>query len=319
MFRQLQFLLFASLLLLLFGGCRKKIPRAGFTFKTDKGGLVSFLNTSAGAIDALKWDFGDKSPTSKITNPTHRYLAAGKYNVTLEVSNGDGSNSFTQEVEIAAGERVDLSDHPVPAGVDGFAYARNTFDFDANAPEIPRNIKGSALAVFYDSTNFAIDVGTVGCNGVTLDENFDNTYSYFSPDSSYVFDREVSWRVDGGNGFPPIIDNIPGSFPGITSITPRPTWSSGADSNYTILLRAPITQADSVWWRIETEEGELKLDIKTGAGLAGANFTKAEMSSLPKGDYTIKVVAYTLYYKNYNFKRVFFTKESVVSDKLKVQ
>jgi PKD repeat protein len=299
--------------------CQKKQPRAGFEFKVDKGGIVQFTNTSAGVVDYTKWTFGDGSPTSNKTNPVHRYQAAGTYNVTLEVTNGDGSHNTTKEVEIKAGERINLGDHPVPTGALGFAYARNTYDFDRNSPEIPRNIRGSALAVFYDSTNFAVDVGTVACNGQLLDENFDNTYSFFSSDSSFVFDRDVSWRVDGGNGFPPIIDNIPGSFPGITSITPRPTWTSGVDSNYTITLRAPVTQADSVLWRIETEDGDKKLQVKTSAGMAGANFTKAEMAGLPDGDYVVKVVAYTMYFKNYSFQRIFFTKECVVTEKLKVK
>lgn len=310
---------FPILLIILLIGCKKKEPRAGFEFITGKGGLVQFTNTSGGVIDKFKWDFGDKSPFSNKVNPMHRFLSAGKYNVTLEVTNGDGTGSITKEIEIKSGERVNLGDHPAPSGVSGYAYARNFYEYDRNAPEIPKSIRGAALGVFYDSTNFAVDVGKVSCNGKDLDENFDNTYSYISPDSSFVFDRDVSWRVDGGNGFSPIIDNIPGSFPGITSINPRATWTAGTDSNYTITLRAPITQADSVWWRIETESGDKVLQVNTGSGMAGANFPKSEMSGLSKGDYVIKVVAYTLYYKNYGFKRVFFTKESVVTEKLKVQ
>jgi PKD repeat protein len=43
-----------------------------------------------GTIVAYNWDFGDGSPSSSGTNPTHTYLAPGNYTATLTVTDNDG-------------------------------------------------------------------------------------------------------------------------------------------------------------------------------------------------------------------------------------
>ncbi len=55
---------------------------------------VRFSNESILAESWL-WDFGDGT-TSNETNPTHRYLAAGAYTVTLTTSGRNGSNTETK-------------------------------------------------------------------------------------------------------------------------------------------------------------------------------------------------------------------------------
>lgn len=52
------------------------------------------------------WDFGDGN-TSTQQNPTHAYAAAGNYTVTLTVSVGPCSNSFTQNLSADRGASVD--------------------------------------------------------------------------------------------------------------------------------------------------------------------------------------------------------------------
>ncbi|WP_141241786.1 PKD domain-containing protein, partial [Methanosarcina spelaei] len=42
-----------------------------------------------------KWSFGDGT-SSTIQNPKHKYSAAGKYTVTLTVTNAKGSNTVTE-------------------------------------------------------------------------------------------------------------------------------------------------------------------------------------------------------------------------------
>lgn len=53
---------------------------------------VNFTNTSLYATNYV-WDFGDGSPTSSITNPTHIYQNGGVYTVTLQASNPRGSDT----------------------------------------------------------------------------------------------------------------------------------------------------------------------------------------------------------------------------------
>jgi Zn-dependent metalloprotease len=52
------------------------------------------------------WDFGDGN-TSSMQNPTHSYAAAGTYTVTLTVTVGPCSSSFTQNVTIDRGTAID--------------------------------------------------------------------------------------------------------------------------------------------------------------------------------------------------------------------
>ncbi|MFN7014374.1 MAG: PKD domain-containing protein, partial [Bacteroidia bacterium] len=63
-------------------------PIAGFTHQNVcLGNAMSFTNTSiVGAPDVISnylWAFGDGSPTSTQTNPSHTYLTEGNYTVTL--------------------------------------------------------------------------------------------------------------------------------------------------------------------------------------------------------------------------------------------
>jgi len=65
-------------------------PVAGFTYTSVSSVplpvTVQFVNTSttpAGVTATYTWDFGDGSPTSTVTNPTHSYVQAATYMVRL--------------------------------------------------------------------------------------------------------------------------------------------------------------------------------------------------------------------------------------------
>lgn len=56
---------------------------------------VKFTDKSTGSPTSWYWNFGDKY-TSKVKNPVHKYTKAGKYTVTLKVTNAAGSNTVTK-------------------------------------------------------------------------------------------------------------------------------------------------------------------------------------------------------------------------------
>ena len=73
-------------------------PVAAFSASPASGKTpltVTFTDTSTGAPTKWKWSFGDGA-SSTIQNPKHKYSAAGKYTVTLTVSNVKGSNTVTE-------------------------------------------------------------------------------------------------------------------------------------------------------------------------------------------------------------------------------
>ena len=80
-------------------------PVASFT-DTINGLIVAFTNTSKdsdGTVVSSAWNFGDGT-TSTATSPSHAYVNAGTYNVSLMVTdNGGKTGSTTQSVMVASG------------------------------------------------------------------------------------------------------------------------------------------------------------------------------------------------------------------------
>ena len=73
-------------------------PVAAFSASPTSGKYplkVKFTDKSTGTPTKWKWDFGDGSK-SFLQNPTHKYSKAGKYTVTLKVTNAAGINTVTR-------------------------------------------------------------------------------------------------------------------------------------------------------------------------------------------------------------------------------
>jgi PKD repeat protein len=74
---------------------------------------VSFTDLSTGHVDGHSWDFGDGA-TSTDRNPTHRYDAAGRYTVRLDVTGFGGTDTETKVdyIEIVAAPVARFSGSP---------------------------------------------------------------------------------------------------------------------------------------------------------------------------------------------------------------
>ena len=73
-------------------------PVAAFTGSPLSGAAplqVTFSDGSTGSPTGWSWTFGDGTGSSQ-QNPSHTYSQPGTYDVTLQVSNAGGSNSFTR-------------------------------------------------------------------------------------------------------------------------------------------------------------------------------------------------------------------------------
>jgi PKD repeat protein len=78
-------------------------PNATFTATPSTGGAplpVQFTDTTFGPVTSRVWDFGDGSPTSTATNPSHTYAALGTYTASLTVTNANGSTTATQVIKV---------------------------------------------------------------------------------------------------------------------------------------------------------------------------------------------------------------------------
>ncbi len=78
---------------------------------------VQFTDTSTGSPTSWLWNFGDGG-TSSAQHPLHTYTAAGSKNVTLTVTNSNGSNSTTQAISIGTPLAASFSYSPTSPTVD---------------------------------------------------------------------------------------------------------------------------------------------------------------------------------------------------------
>jgi PKD repeat protein len=78
-------------------------PVASFTRTPSSGTApvnVQFTDTSTGVPTSWAWNFGDGS-TSALQHPSHAYLAAGTFTVSLTATNANGSTSATSTVSVS--------------------------------------------------------------------------------------------------------------------------------------------------------------------------------------------------------------------------
>jgi len=90
-------------------------PVAGFsaTPTTGKAPLtVAFDDQSTGVISTWSWDFGD-NVTSTVQNPSHDYVAAGTYAVSLTVTGPGGSDTDTKVGYITVTPFAQFSASPI--------------------------------------------------------------------------------------------------------------------------------------------------------------------------------------------------------------
>jgi PKD repeat protein len=74
-------------------------PVASFTASPTSGIVpltVSFIDTSTGPPTAWTWDFGDGTAPSTTQHPSHTYMKAGVYTVTLTATSAGGSDTETR-------------------------------------------------------------------------------------------------------------------------------------------------------------------------------------------------------------------------------
>jgi carboxypeptidase T len=86
-------------------------PIASFSTSANAictGETVAFTDASSNSPSAWAWDFGDGSNAS-VENPTHAYVNAGTYIISLTASNAAGSTSFTDTIVVLTTPTVSLS------------------------------------------------------------------------------------------------------------------------------------------------------------------------------------------------------------------
>ncbi len=178
-------------------------PTAAFSGSPTSGSYpltVSFTDQSADSPTSWSWIFGDGG-SSTAQNPSHEYTAAGTYDVSLTVSNANGSDSLTRTGYItvtepgvttfvtASGENSVLgtvsgsyASTTVSDGVNEtitevlytghprkqYSYAQHEWFFDLPAGGAATFLLEAARSNNTDNDNFAFEYSTDGVNWVAL-------------------------------------------------------------------------------------------------------------------------------------------------------
>jgi PKD repeat protein len=92
-------------------------PAADFGGSPTSGNVplpVTFTDQSSGSPTSWSWAFGDGT-TSTVQNPSHTYSGAGRYTVSLTVTNGVGSDTLVRRRYITV-----QPTRPLPASTSGY-------------------------------------------------------------------------------------------------------------------------------------------------------------------------------------------------------
>ena len=98
--KQKLFFYAAAIIMVIFSACKKE-PTASFIHNSDSyeaGDTINFSSTSSDANN-FQWDFDDGN-TSTDKNPWHIFNSTGTYEVSLKVTNDDGSDETSSSVVV---------------------------------------------------------------------------------------------------------------------------------------------------------------------------------------------------------------------------
>ena len=204
-------------------------PTAAFTtdwyFVQSPPMQVTFSDLSIGEPTSWRWDFGDGS-ISTARNPSHTYMAPGKYTVTLTVTNAAGSDTEQKAGFIQV--RGPYRDHRLPVRIEAE-------DYDYGGPGV----------AYYDTTgestgggslrNDDVDIssasGTTYISQTEANEWLEYTvradtagvYQFRAYVRSYYSGRTIMVSIDGGTATALVVPTTYGSWTTIETLLSVPT------------------------------------------------------------------------------------------------
>ncbi len=134
-------------------------PSASFTYNVE-GNFVYFTNESENAT-SYSWNFGDNQltpSTSTDENPVFNYTAGGSYTVSLTVSNGCSTDTYSTTIDISTSvceTNISSGIYPNPANSQLFINIENTNEFSYQIININGQLMQSGISI---DNGAAIDI-----------------------------------------------------------------------------------------------------------------------------------------------------------------
>jgi gliding motility-associated-like protein len=158
------------------------------------GTSAIFSISSNEPIDSILWDFGD-GLTSNLENPTHDYMSAGVFNVTVNVVSGTNVVDLTRDIVV--------SEVPIANAITDYAICD---DSSNNEEEIFNlSIKDSEIIGSQSSTQFAVSYFLNQDDADNNDNAIDINYSNIS-NSQTIFAR--IYNVDNSDCYATVPFNL---------------------------------------------------------------------------------------------------------------
>lgn len=241
-------------------------PTVAFSYTSTQvcSTTAVFTNTSYNAT-SYSWNFGDSSPVSTQTNPTHIYSVAGTYTISLTAFNIYGNNTSTQSITIVVPQT------PIPSGCDPIltvcsdqTYITRVEQYglpflDVTGPNKDFTCNGQFYLMKDSMYWFIISTNcTANYFAPYLDANNDGLFSY--PDESLFPGGQNQNNICGTSGS--VYFNIPNTAPDSVPLRMRLALSNnyignignicsitcGDYKDFTVFLSPhPLTTAFSVY------------------------------------------------------------------------
>jgi hypothetical protein len=165
---------------------------------------------------------------------------------------------------------------------------------------------GTAYASFVDAgKNVAVGTVKAGDTELKMEANkiYLSPFSLTSP-TGITFEGNVTWTVEGGNGFSAINYTSSKAFPKATGLSADETVDRS--TSYTVSVSS-VSAADSIFYGVN--------DVyKTVAGnVKSVTFTPEELSKLSKGSAFVQVAPYNFEMKENGTKDIIYGNQIVIS------
>lgn len=241
---------------------------------------LNFTNLSLGSDLSYVWDFGDGSPLSTATNPSHIFTAAGTYTVSLTTTGFCGSDVYTETVVVVDVPSISISASPsVICNNESVTFTNLSsssgifnWNFGPSASLTTSNLYTPPSVTFFGSNvthtvYFSINYG--GCNNIDSLDIVLNT----SPVASFT--------VTPNNGCSPISVAINNTTPNIVGQTYNWDYGNGGTSTGISPLNQTYSSVtvDTVY--------QIALLVENASGCLDSAFQSIAVYSLPIADFTL--------------------------------